>query len=344
MIEMSVFFVTTFAVLVSGFYLGLLSKGIDRKIAAQFQSRIGPPLRQGFLDLRKLMLKQTIIPENAIGWIFTGAPLLSLVSSALLLVYVLVPYLFFLSGYESPLFTDMGDLILIIYLLMVPAIALVAGGFSAGSPLSTIGSQREMVILMATELPLAVVVISVAVRMNTIAPDLPAFSIFTAASQPIWSGAGPVGILGVLLLASAFFFVIPAETGKIPFDQAEAETEIAEGLLAEYSGKYLAFFLLSESFKSLGVTALGVILFFPHKLTSFIGPITAAGVDISLPFEILFFLIKMSVLYTIAITIIRISMARLKITQVVRFMLYAVTPISITGFILMMLDPVLRAM
>lgn len=344
MMELALFCIATFSVVLCGFYIGLLGKGIDRKIAAQFQSRIGPPLSQGFLDLGKLMLKQTIIPENAIGWIFRGAPLVSLVSSVLLLVYVLVPYLFFLSGYDSPLFSDMGDLILIIYLLMIPAVALVAGGFSAGSPLSTIGSQREMVILMATELPLAVVVVSVAVKMNAIALDLPAFSIFTAASQSIWSGVGPVGILGILLLASAFFFVIPAETGKIPFDQAEAETEIAEGLLAEYSGKYLAFFLLSESFKSLGVTALGVILFFPHKLSAFIGPMTMGGIDISLPFEIVFFLMKLSFLYTISITIIRISMARLKITQVVRFMLYAVTPISITGLILVMLDPVLRAM
>ncbi len=344
MYEITLFISVTAITLVGGFYLGIFSKGLDRKIAAQFQSRIGPPLRQGFWDLKKLMVKQTIIPENSIRWIFKGAPLVSLTASAMLLVYVLVPYFYFLMGLKSPVFAYMGDFILIIYLLMIPAVAIVAGGFAAGSPLSTIGSQREMVILMATELPLAVTVVAIATRMTQLAPEMPAFNLFTSSSNPLWTGMGPTGILGGILLASTFLFIIPAENGKIPFDQAEAETEIAEGLLVEYSGKHLAFFQLSEAFKSLGVTALAVILFWPQKLSAITGTISAGGVDLTLPCEILFLLFKMSLIFTVSISIVRISVARLKITQAADFMIYSVTALGITGFVLIMLDPSLRAM
>ncbi len=343
--ELTVFLIMVISTLIGGIYLGLLGRGIDRKIAAKFQSRIGPPIRQGFWDLKKLMLKQTIVPENSITWVFKGAPLVALVTSAMLLVYIMVPYLLYLTGYESPMFAHMGDFILVIYLLMIPAIALVAGGFSAGSPLSTIGSQREMVVLMATELPLAVTVIAFAVKMSVLAPSMPSFSIFTAASNPVWNGMGPAGILGVILLASAFLFIIPAETGKIPFDQAEAETEIAEGLLAEYSGKYLAFFQLAEALKSLGVVALVVVLFFPQGVSTIMGgQMIAGGINITVPCEIMFFLLKVSVVYSVSISFIRVSMARLKISQVSKFFIYSVSAVSITGFILIMIDPRIMAM
>ena len=94
---MELFMLITVSVF-AGLYGGLWARGIDRKIAAWFQSRIGPPLRQPFWDLKKLMLKQTIVPENAVVWIFKGAPLLALASSVLLLIYIWVPYFFVISG------------------------------------------------------------------------------------------------------------------------------------------------------------------------------------------------------------------------------------------------------
>ena len=63
-----------------GLVFGLIYKGIDRKIAAHMQGRIGPPLNQPFLDVRKLFVKENIVPENAVDWVFNLAPLLGLVS------------------------------------------------------------------------------------------------------------------------------------------------------------------------------------------------------------------------------------------------------------------------
>ena len=64
-----------------GIIFGLFYKGIDRKLAAHMQGRIGPPLRQPFLDVSKLFAKENIVPENAIPWVFNLAPVIGLVGA-----------------------------------------------------------------------------------------------------------------------------------------------------------------------------------------------------------------------------------------------------------------------
>lgn len=334
--------VACFFTFVLSIYVGLFLKGIDRKGAAYYQSRIGPPLRQPYWDLKKLMLKQTILPENAVAWIFKGAPLLSFASSVVLLIYIILPYFMHLAGLNH-YFIQSGDLVLVVYLLMIPAIAMVAGGFASGSPYATVGAQREMVILMTTELPIAVTVITFAWKMTQVAPGSPSFSLVTIADNPIWKGMGPLGIMGGILLALAMVAVVPAELAKVPFDQAEAETEIAEGLLAEYSGKYFAFFYLAEAVKVLAITSLMVILFFPQGIVGLFGTnIVIAGYDVTIVADVIFFLVKHVVIYFCTVTTLRIAMARLKITQVARFFLLILTIISLMGFLLIYLDPVIR--
>ena len=345
MFEIALLILLVIAAVIVGSYAGLIAKGMDRKLGSYFQSRIGPPIRQPFWDLKKLMIKQTIVPENAVKWVYEGAPLLCLASSVLLLIYIWVPYFLLLAGMEHSFFMKSGDLILIIYLLMVPAIALVAGGFAAGSPLSTIGAQREMVILIATELPIAIAIVTIAWKMSFLAPGYAPFAIGTVAGHPFWSGMGPVGIIGGMLLAFTFLFIIPAEVAKIPFDQAEAETEIAEGLLAEYSGKHLAFFQLAEAVKAVAVVSLAIVLFFPHSFTAVTGyRIVPAGVDITIAADILFFIFKVFIFYTVSISFIRVSMARLKISQVSSIFIYVLTIISLSGFLLIVLDPSILVM
>ena len=89
---------------VLGVMVGLFYKGIDRKLAARLQSRVGPPVRQPFLDFFKLMIKENIVPENAIPWVFNGAPILALVSTITILFYI--PY-----GSIPALLGNSGDLI-----------------------------------------------------------------------------------------------------------------------------------------------------------------------------------------------------------------------------------------
>lgn len=320
----------TLAMTLIGILGGLAFSGIDRVLAARMQSRIGPPLRQPFLDMLKLMLKQNIVPANAIPWLFNGAPLVALASAITILLYIPMASFSFL-----PLLGLHGDLVLIMYLLILPALAMVIGGLSSGSPYATLGAQREMVTMIAYELPLAVTIITFAWKLVQTGAASP-FSLATLAATPIWTLVGPVGGVGLLLLLASMLLVAPGELGRIPFDAPEAETEIAGGLLVEYSGRNLALFYLSMAVKTIVVTSLIVALFFPWNLSQWIpiagGPLIVGAADIA------FYLFKLFVILFFAITLIRISVARLRINQIVDVYWKFVGSISILGLILVMAD------
>ena len=72
---------STVALAFFGIFFGLIYKGIDRKISAHMQGRIGPPIRQPFRDVAKLFTKENIVPENAIPWIYHLTPIIGLVAS-----------------------------------------------------------------------------------------------------------------------------------------------------------------------------------------------------------------------------------------------------------------------
>ncbi len=326
------------AVLVVGIIIGLYFKGFDRRLAAYFQSRIGPPILQPFYDLRKLMMKQNIVPENAVKWIFNGAPLLALSTSVLLLMYTWVPYFSNLTGISTVFTGNMEDIILILYILVIPAACMIAGGFASGSPYAAVGTQREVVILMSTELPLAIIAITFGWKMSVAHPGYPPFSLDTM-GWPIWTGMGPLGIIGGLLLLFTLLVVVPAELAKIPFDQSEAETEIAEGLLAEYSGKNLAFFHLAECVKSLALASLVVILFIPFGFKEIFGTHAIINdIDFTIIIDIIFFIIKIVLVYFVSVVVVRIGLARFKISQVGKIFLIFVSLLGFAGFILIWLD------
>ena len=68
----------TLGVALFGIVFGLAYKGIDRKLAAHMQARVGPPIRQPFWDVIKLFVKENVVPEHAISWIFNLAPAIAL--------------------------------------------------------------------------------------------------------------------------------------------------------------------------------------------------------------------------------------------------------------------------
>ena len=202
---------------------GLILSGIDRRVVARMQARIGPPLLQPLTDVRKLLAKQNIIPANAIPWLFNAMPVVALASAIAILLYL--PF-----GSFAPLLGEFGDVILVLYLLIIPSLALVIGGFASGSPYATVGAQREMVSMIAYELPLAVAVIAIAWRLMAAGVSNP-FSMLTLMQISVWDVVGPLGILALLILLVMMAWVTPGELSKIPFDSPEAETELAGCIL-----------------------------------------------------------------------------------------------------------------
>ena len=318
------------AMSIFGIFAGLWFSGIDRVLAARMQARIGPPLRQPFIDMAKLMLKQNIVPVNAIPWLFNGAPLLALASAVTILLYIPMA-----SFTALPVLEGHGDLVLIMYLLLIPALAMVAGGLSSGSPYATLGAQREMVTMIAYELPLAATVIAFAWKFASMGLPNP-FSLATVAANPVWTLVGPVGLVGLFLLLATMILVVPGELGRIPFDAPEAETEIAGGLLVEYSGRNLALFYLSLAVKTIVVTSLIVALFFPWNFTQLF-PITCCPAT-AMAADVAFFLFKLLVVMFFSVTLIRISVARFRITQVVDVYWKILGVVALVGLALVMLD------
>ncbi|RLF41158.1 MAG: NADH-quinone oxidoreductase subunit H [Thermoplasmata archaeon] len=317
-----------------GLFFGLVYKGIDRKIVAHMQKRVGPPIRQPFLDVIKLMNKETVLPENAVGWMYSMAPLVCLASSIILLLYIPMGGLdqVFENG---ALLGGHGDIILVLYLLIIPSLAMVAGGFASGSPFATVGAQREMVTMMSYEFPLAVVIIAIVWKLSTAGGDV--FSLSLIAGNPIWNSVGLLGLIGAFILLLALVIVTPGEVAKIPFDVAEAETEIAHGLLAEYSGRNLALFYLADGVKTFAMASLVIVLFFPYNISPVLEQYVALG-DFTILADFLFFLLKVFLVLLFSVTLVRAGMARLRITQVVSVYWITVTLIALFGLVLLMWD------
>ncbi len=316
--------------------LGLLYKGIDRKLAARFQSRVGPPIRQPFRDVSKFFVKETITPDDAVPWIFHSMPLIAFAASLALVLYIPI-------GPFAPVLGNYGDLILVAYLLAIPSLAIVIGGFSSGSPVATIGAQREMVLMMSYEFPLAIVILSLAWLSSTHGIS-GAFLLSTYTANPVWNMVGLIGAMGLVLLLASIFVILPSELSKIPFDIPEAASEITAGVLAEYSGRDMAMFYLTDAVKCFVLPSLVVALFFPYNLSPWLVSIgvpmpSAMGVPIAAyTVDFLFFLLKVFLVMFFAITFVRVSLARLKIDKASYVYLVPTTIIALIGMIFIYLE------
>jgi len=229
--------------------VGIIASWIVRKVSALVQWRVGPPILQPFYDIMKLMGKETLIPEDAQRLVFISAPLVGmagvLLLSTMLLRITLQPGTMFI-----------GDVIVAIYLMVLPSLALILGSSASASPHAAIGTSREMKLVMSYELPLVLAFIVVIVKtggqlnLAGIAEHTPALSI-----------SGMLAFLASLLC-------IQAKLGFVPFDIAEAETELASGVLIEYSGALLAIWKIMQIMMLVALPLFLVVLFLGGIATS----------------------------------------------------------------------------
>jgi formate hydrogenlyase subunit 4 len=193
-----------------------------------------------------------------------------------------------------------------------------------------------MVTMMAYEFPLAIVVIGIAWRLSMAGLSAP-FSLSTIAGNPIWGLVGPLGIIGCLLLFLVLVVVMPGELSRIPADTPEAETELAGGLLVEYSGRNLAMFYIAQGAKTLVMAAVVVAIFLPWNISTFFAMPAAAAFVV----DLVFFFVKVILVTFFAISLIRVGMARFRITQVFSLYWLYLGLIGIAGLILLVSDAML---
>jgi formate hydrogenlyase subunit 4 len=263
-------------------------QGVLRKITARIQSRQGPPIWQPYYDTFKLLGKEDI--ESGVSpKMQRFATYLSLAS--ILAVGCLVPM-----GFGAPM-NGAGDAILVIYLLTLSGICILLAGLAAGSTYSLVGISREMMTMLTLEPLIAISIVIGALHTQS-------FRLDTIFSGAIYQTAG-VPVSGLIMLA-VMLLAFQAFVARVPFDISEAETEIMEGPLIEYSGPKLAIFKYAQMVKLVVFSAIFIGIFVPW------------GSGLILPLAWLIFWIKVFVL-VLMVTVLAATHARYRIDQAIRY-------------------------
>jgi len=280
--------------------VGLLASWVDRKVTARIQWRVGPPWYQCFVDFVKLLGKETLVPQGSMRSLFLFTPIMSVAS-----ITLVSTFLWIMNG--NPQRGFIGDAIVILYLLAIPAISVILGGFASANPLASIGSSREMKLMLAYELPF-VIALTVPVVQSGGSIQIGQILAHQTESGMVaasWSGA---------LAFAVCILCIQAKLTLVPFDMPEAETEIVGGPYIEYSGSALALYKLG---RSMMLFTLPVFL-----ITMFMG-----GIRPSSPMAVLWGTLKYSTILVITV-LLRNTNPRLRIDQAIRFFWGPVTVLA----------------
>ena len=300
--------------------IGFLFKGLDRRVEARLQRRVGPPLIQPWLDTAKLLTKETLIPRTACRQAFLMAPVVGFAGMAVCAAFIPVP------GVFDGLY-NMGDLLVLFYLLPIPAIAVMMGGSASSSPFGAVGFSREMIIMLAYETPLLMILLATAMLVGKSLNGGDWGAEFSLLKIVEWQQAnGSLGFNPVMIPAFlAYLIFLPGTMGVPPFDIPEAETEIVEGPLLEYGGPLLALFHVGSALKTFVVLGLGVAMFFPGTLGDF------------WLLNLVWFLVKCLALMLVSLTLVKSATGRYRIDQAFRFFVLVPTMLALCSLLLVWL-------
>ena len=237
------------AVLVAVTFMVLM----ERKVMAWAQARLGPMrvgpygILQAIVDPIKLILKEDITPVAADKWVFTIAPIMSLVPA--LVVFSVVPF-----G-PDPLYyvADINvGLLFIVAVTSIGVYGIILGGWASNSKYPLLASLRASAQLISYEIAVTMTLVSVILTAGT----LNLVGIVEAQREAgVWFGfIQPVAFVLVFIGGLA-------ETNRVPFDLPEAETELTGGFHTEYSGMRFALFFLAEYANIIVISAIVSIMF-----------------------------------------------------------------------------------
>ena len=201
---------------------GAILAGIDRKLTARVQSRVGPPILQPFYDVMKLFGKQGFAVNRFQGYYAFCFLLFTAIAGAI-----------FFSG---------GDLLLVIFVLTTGAVFLVLGAYAPDSPYSNIGAERELLQMMAYEPALLIAAMCMYMATGS----------FKSSEIASWNREPLLYLLPGAFLG--FLFVLTIKLRKSPFDLStshHAHQELVKGLTTEFSGPTLALVEIAHWYENI---------------------------------------------------------------------------------------------
>jgi ech hydrogenase subunit B len=206
--------------------IGCLYAGIDRKITARLQGRVGPPLLQPYYDVKKLLSKDNMIVNPSQNF-YVVVYVAFLILSLLMLVLK-------------------ADILMIIFVYTVSSIALIVGGMSTGSPYARIGSSREIMAILAYEPILILYALAIYLLTGTFK-----LSAVVDASTPL--------LVYTPLIFIAMIVVLNIKLKKSPFDYSTSHhghQELIKGMTTEYSGPGMAGIEIGHFYEYVFLTGL----------------------------------------------------------------------------------------
>ena len=242
---------------------------VERKVLGFMQVRLAPRrvgwhgLLQPIADAVKLLIKEDTVPEKSDRFLFTLAPVVTVIPAlASLAVIPFASDSFRLFGYDvNPFITDIN--VALLYVLAISSLGIygvILGGWASNSKYSLLGALRSSAQMISYEVPLGFAIIGVmmlagSASMVEIVNAQKAAGVWYVAPQ----------ILGFF----CYFIAAVAETNRVPFDLPEAEAELVAGFHTEYSGMKFALFFLAEYTNMIVVSSIVTILFFGGWLRPF---------------------------------------------------------------------------
>ena len=221
------------AFLVLAPFVGGLLAGLDRKLSAKMQRRVGPPVLQPFYDVGKLFQKEKQTPTRFQDFYVI-----------LFVVFIIASGVLFFMG---------GDLLLVIFTLTIGAAFLIIAAYSSNSPYAELGAERELLAMMAYEPMVLITVIGFYMYTGSFKVS----DILAGDSMPF------LPLLGIFF---GWLFILTLKFRKSPFDLSmshHAHQELVRGVTTEFVGRTMGWVEISHWYEN--VFLLGfVFLFFAN--------------------------------------------------------------------------------
>lgn len=282
--------------------------GLARVVRAKITSRKGPDIWQDYRDLSKLLCRQEVVSKDAS---FVHRIMPPLFFAVMLILAMGIPMI----TLNSPV-PLLGDAITILYLMALPRFFFSLASLDTSSSYGGVGGIRELIVGVLVEPTLILSLFATALAVGS--TNIGVMGATIAAGQ----ATAPVA---VVLAAVAFAAACYVELGKVPFDMAEAEQELQEGPLAEYSGASLALLKLSMSMKQVIVVSWFIGIFLPFGAASTV--VTTGTFFLGL----ILYLVKLLVLFLI-VNVIESSVVRVRF-KLLGSQTWAIFGVSVLAFV-----------
>ncbi|HLU09793.1 MAG TPA: NADH-quinone oxidoreductase subunit NuoH [Oceanobacillus sp.] len=287
---------------------------VERKVAARVQDRLGPNrvgpfgLLQNVADAVKLIIKEDITPAGADRLIYNAAPIVAMLS--VILIWAVVPF--------SPVHIGVDLDIGVLYFTAVSSIgtlAIMMAGWASNNKYALLGAFRVVAQLVSYEVPFV---------LTLLVPVLLAGSM--SMQDIVWAQLGMWFIVVAPVSAIIFYIANLAETGRAPFDLIEAESELVAGYNIEYSGMKFGLFMANEFIHAFTANLLFAVVF----LGGWSGP---GATQVPL-LGFVYLMIKTAIVY-IPSLILRATIPRVRIDQMMSFNWKFLVPVSIVNVLVM---------